>query len=186
MNLLALIGWSGTLLYLLNHAYISLAPNWKSTIYYGGNLIAALCLVLTSAVAQSWQAVVINSFWAIISVLLLANISLKNAPFTQPLFNSGIALLWLWLAAQSLFSGALDLTILGWTSAYVFSFAYLLFSAGRMAQRHYLLWNAYAALALLPQLWIDQNLPVFALEIAWACLSVYGAARRYSEIRLID
>ena len=112
MNLLALIGWSGTLLYLLNHAYISLAPNWKSTIYYGGNLIAALCLVLTSAVAQSWQAVVINSFWAIISVLLLANISLKNAPFTQPLFNSGIALLWLSLIIAALLTYAFHVAML--------------------------------------------------------------------------
>lgn len=186
MTLLSLLGWSGTLLYLINHGYISLVEKWKPSLYYGGNLIAALSLVITSVVTQSWQAVVINGFWALISILLLAKIDLKRFSIPQSWFMAGVGLLWLWLAFTSVRAAAIDLAILGWTSAYVFSLAYLLFSAGHMAPRHYLLWNGYAALALLPQLWLDQNHPVFALEIAWACLSFYGAARKYSQVHLID
>ncbi|MGH1373107.1 MAG: CBU_0592 family membrane protein [Cellvibrionaceae bacterium] len=186
MSILSLLGWFGTLLYLINHGYISLITKWKPSLYYGGNLVAALSLVITSVVAQSWQAVVINGFWALISILLLAKVDLKRFAIAQSWYMGGIALLWLWLAVISVQAAALDLTVLGWTSAYVFSLAYLLFSAGRMEPQHYLLWNGYAALALLPQLWLDQNLPVLTLEIAWACLSFYGAARKYSQIHLID
>ena len=186
MTLLALVGWSGTLLYLLNHGYISLVQKWKPSIYYGGNLIAAVSLVITSVFAASWQAVVINGFWAVISMLLLAKVDLKRFSIPPSWFMAGLVGLWLWLLVKSVSDMALDLTILGWTSAYVFSFAYLLFSAERMAPRHYLLWNGYAALSLLPQLWLDQNLPVFGLEVAWACLSFYGAARKYKQIHLID
>ena len=186
MTAVVLLGWSGTVLYLLNHAYISLQSQWRRDIYFAGNLLAASCLIISSVAAESWQAVVINGFWALISLLLLAKFNLQKLPISQKYLNGGVALFWLWLIAQLQQQGQFDFAILGWSSTLVFSVAYLLFSAERMAQRRYLLWNAYAALALLPQLWLDQNLPVFALETVWALISLYGAALKSTQVHLID
>ena len=69
------IGWFGTVLYLINHVYISLNSQYKKNIYYVGNAIAALALVLSSLVVSSMQAVIINGFWAIVSVALLITLA---------------------------------------------------------------------------------------------------------------
>jgi len=179
------IGWLGTFLYLVGHSYISFTHNWNKKVYYPLNLLAATCLIFISFYQNSWQAVVINSFWAIISILLLLGIDLKHFKFTVRQYN------WLFFAfcinfiIQSTLKLEIDLTSLGWISAFVFSAVYLLFSATKMLPRYYLLWNIFAAISLLPQLWIDQNWPVFGLEIIWVIISSYGAVRRFEQAHLL-
>lgn len=180
------LGWIGTCLYLLNHSYISIKPNWNHKIYYGGNLLAAIALVISSIVVNSWQAVIINSFWAVISLLLLLQMSPAFIPISLKHFYWSIALFVCVILYRSTTLATLDVALLGWLSAYIFSIAYLLFSIKKLLPRYYLLFNAFAALSLLPQLWLDNNMPVFTLEIIWALISLYGAFQRYSNLRLID
>ncbi len=186
MTLITAIGWLGTLFYLANHAYISLNKNWKKHIYYGGNAIAAGCLVLSSFYNQSWQAVVINSFWLVISAALLMNANLHALKFSPKLFYIIVGGMMMLFAGGLVIEQQANLALLGWVSAVVFSGCYLLFSQEKMLPRFYLCWNAFAAIALLPQLWLDANWPVFGLEIAWALISIYGAVRRFEEVHLID
>jgi hypothetical protein len=80
----------------------------------------------------------------------------------------------------------MSIQVFGWSSAFVFCSSYFLFSATRISSRAYLILNAYAALALLPLLWQKENWPVFALEVAWAGISIYGVAKSYQEVHLID
>lgn len=183
---IALIGWCGTILYLLNHAYISLNKNWRKVIYYTVNAAAAICLIISSVVNHSWQAVVINAFWAIISLSLLLNVDLAKIKFSKRLFNLVVIIMLAAFIVQFIFYNQANLTLLGWTSAFVFSACYLLFSAEKMLPRYYLCWNAFAALTLLPQLWLDQNWPVFTLEIIWAVISIYGAAKRFEQVHLLQ
>lgn len=181
-----ILGWAGTIIYLLNHGYISLVSQWRPTIYYGGNLVAATALVITSLQHHSHQAVIINSFWALLSLALLCKLPVERLPFNNRLFY----LLLIGFVAVIGFQIFSDLQqviiVLGWSSAFVFSGSYLLFSAGKMKQIHYLAFNAYAAIALLPQLWIDGNWPVFGLEIVWAIISLYGFYKRLDQVHLID
>ena len=181
-----LLGWIGTFIYLLNHGYISFKTNWKSSIYYGGNLVAALSLVVSSYVASSYQAVFINSFWAVVSVAILLNWPLKKVPANVRVFYSGLSLLVVLFAFNLIVNGTFDAMILGWSSAYVFTFGYLLFCTKKIGLMPYLLLNAYAAIVLLPQLWLDNNWPVFALEIAWAGISLVGAYKHINEPHLMD
>ncbi|MGB1261558.1 MAG: CBU_0592 family membrane protein [Cognaticolwellia sp.] len=181
-----LVGWLGTILYLVNHGYISLIAKWRKNIYYAGNAIAAICLVISSTVSHSWQAVVINSFWTIISISLLFGFDLTNVKFNKHIFRVIVAAMLIVFCGQYLLEQTFNLTLLGWISAFVFSACYLLFSADKMLPRYYLLWNAFAAVTLLPQLWLDQNWPVFALEIAWAIISIYGAIRRFEQVHLVQ
>tara|TARA_R110000868_G_scaffold39650_6_gene137845 strand:- start:882 stop:1439 length:558 start_codon:yes stop_codon:yes gene_type:complete len=182
----AILGWFGTTTYLVNHAYISLVKRHNNAIYYGANLLAASSLVISSLVSNSYQAVVINGFWALISILILAKVNLQGLPVSRRFFNLVLIMFALGLIYQALMHSFLDIRLLGWSSAFVFSASYLLFSVNKMRILSYLLCNAYAAFALLPQVWLDQNWPVFGLEICWGCISIYGAARRYNEVHLID
>lgn len=181
-----MFGWCGTLIYLVNHAYISLVPQRNNAIYYGGNFLAAILLVISSVASGSYQAVVINGFWALISIVVFANLDLKRLPVSRQFFNAVIALFAIAILYNGLVSEQLDIRLLGWSSAFVFSASYLLFSVAKIRILTYLLWNAYAAFALLPQVWLDENWPVFGLEVCWGCISIYGALRRFNQIHLID
>ncbi|MEP4890454.1 MAG: hypothetical protein ABJV04_10535 [Aliiglaciecola sp.] len=180
------LGWIGTVLYLLNHAYLSLVTNWSPRVYYAGNLIAATSLIINSVLVSSWQAVVINGFWAVISLLLLLNIPLKNTPLTFRMMAITVACMWVAALFGLFYEFELAIRILGWTSALVFGAAYLLFCAQKMSQKTYLYLNVYAALALTPQLWMDKNYPVLTLEVIWALISIHGALRQRDNTHLID
>lgn len=187
--MIVFLGWFGSILYLLNHAYISVVKNWNSKVYYAGNLIAALSLVVSSMVMASYQAVVINSFWAVISVLLLIQFDVAKLAFSKRLFYLGFVLFVgfsLWVAnTQGIYSLAFH-TYLGWSSSYVFCLSYFLFCSKKMSHIQYLVFNVYAATALLPLLWTQENWPVFTLEICWALISAYGVVARLDEVHLID
>ena len=190
--LLTYIGWAGTIIYLVNHAYISVVSNWKRLVYFGGNFCAAALLVVQSVYLQSWQAVVINGFWMIVSICLLAGMSFDKIKIEAKHYYQCCGLLLLILMFVSAYSfwasqqWSMSIQVFGWSSAFVFCSSYFLFSATRISSRAYLILNAYAALALLPLLWQKENWPVFALEVAWAGISIYGVAKSYQEVHLID
>jgi hypothetical protein len=186
MTFMVALGWLGTVTYLLNHAYISLVPQWRPSIYYGANLVAALALVATSLHSQSLQAVAINGFWALLSIALLYGLPVAKLPFSSRLFHQLLLVFAIAIGYLSSVNGAQAVIALGWSSVFVFSAAYLLFSSGKMKTRHYLAFNGYAALALMPQLWLDQNWPVFGLEVAWAAISFYGVGKHKDDVHLID
>lgn len=180
------IGWFGTLLYLINHAYISLFKQWKKRIYYAGNLIAALCLVVSSWQVASYQAVSINSFWAVVSLALLLALPVEKIPFSRSAFYSVFGLFIGLIVYQSFLQQQVNYMLLGWLSTYTFCFGYLLFSSNKLKHTNYLLLNFCAAVVLIPQLWLDNNLPVLGLEIAWAIISIYGVVKNLSHSHLID
>jgi len=185
----AILGWFGSALYLINHGYISVVKNWHPTIYYGGNLIAALSLVVSSLMMFSYQAVVINAFWALISVLLLIKVDVAKVPISKRIFNLGFVFILAWLAFSAFQHGWGSFTFhayLGWSSSYVFCLSYFLFCSKKLSHINYLLFNFYAASALLPLLWSQQNWPVFSLEICWALISAYGVFKRIEKVHLID
>ncbi|MDM7861850.1 hypothetical protein QTP81_14700 [Alteromonas sp. ASW11-36] len=185
--MISLVGWLGTLLYLANHAYISTVENWRTKLYYSGNLSAAALLVVQSYILSSWQALAINAFWMIVSASLLMGMNLTRIPMTKKSFYLAVLALLTWVALAFL-DGTLTkvFSTLGWTSTVVFCLCYLLFTAQKISQRLYLACNTYAAIALLPQLWVTENWPVFCLEVIWAGLSIWGIVKSYDNVHLID
>jgi len=182
-------GWLGSILYLINHGYISAVKRWRPSVYYGGNFIAAVALVISSLMIVSYQAVLVNLFWAVISALLLAKVDVAKVPLSKRLFLLGFTILLVWVGYIGLRSGWLSSSFhhwLGWSSTYVFCLSYFLFCSKKLGHLHYLLFNIYAATALLPILWQQQNWPVFTLEVCWAAISFYGVARKIEQVHLID
>lgn len=177
MSLLFVVGWTGTCLYLCSHSYICYKKRWSTSVYYGLNFCAAILVTLYSLNHFSWQAVAINVFWALISLVSYFSINFRAFPFSLRMFDFTI---WMFIAIIIIVYLSYPVFIyalMGWSSVFVFTAAYLLFSVGRMQAFSYFLWSAYAALAILPQLWIDKNLAVFTLEVIWAGVSLLGAMR---------
>jgi hypothetical protein len=187
--IVAILGWLGSISYLINHGYISIVKNWHPKIYYGGNLVAALSLVVSSLMILSYQAVIINCFWALISILLLMKFDVAKIPFSKRIFYLGFIIILVWSAFIGLEYG-LNTTAfhasLAWSSTYVFCLSYFLFCSKKLCHLNYLWFNIYAASALLPILWGQNNWPVFSLEVSWAIISAYGVYERIEEVHLID
>lgn len=187
--MLAILGWFGSITYLINHGYISVIKNWQPKVYYAGNLLAALSLVISSFFIFSYQAVVINGFWALISILLLIKFDITRVPISKRIFNVGFVGIIIWLlysGVQYGWGSEHFFASLGWSSSYVFCLSYFLFCSKKLSHINYLLFNVYAATVLLPLLWTQQNWPVFYLEVCWALISLYGVFKRIDEVHLID
>ena len=150
-----LLGWFGTLLYLANYAYLAFYPRWHRPVYFSANGVAALSLVVSSAAIASWQAVGINFFWAAISVWLLIGGSFRFVRVGPSVLTVGVGLCWVAALPALFWQWQLAVAIIGWSSTFAFSAAYLLFAARRLSIGPYHLWNAYAAFVLLPQLYLD-------------------------------
>ncbi|MFQ3249368.1 MAG: hypothetical protein ACI9O6_001176 [Glaciecola sp.] len=185
--LMLIVGWFGTILYLANHAYISLVKQWRPKIYFLGNLIAATSLTVQSVYLSSWQAAAINGFWMLISALLLSGVKMDSVKINAKSYFAFSGILLASVLSSFVF---IELTqfydILAWSAAYFFCSSYFLFSAKRISSRAYLAVNVYAALVLLPQLWLEANYPVFSLEVTWALVSMIGIVKSYQEVHLID
>lgn len=180
MNLTTtLVGYGGTLLYLVSHAYVSLQQDFNQRYYYAGNLVAATALVVSSTVLFSWQAVCTNLFWALVSLQRLRDLPLPANAVLNSYFRRAsrvVAGALLGVLAISVFvKPLLAIGLLAWLSVLIFSLAYLLFAAGELDKRRYLWLNFLAALIIMPQMWLDSNYPVLLLEGCWAIVSLYGA-----------
>lgn len=186
MNSCLVLGYLGTVIYLGNHTYVSLSSRYSDRLYFSGNLIAAFCVAGSSLALWSWQAVVTNLFWALVSIQRLRGGNFHSgwvkAAALRPLF--GIATVALVLAL--LLRPEAAIAVMGWISVASFVIAYVLFAADQLPKQAYLWLNAAAALLIIPQLWVDKNMPVLVLEVAWAILSVYGALMRRPHAHVVD
>ena len=169
------LGWVGTVLYLGNHAYLSFHRSHDPRVYFGLNFVAALALVISSSVISSWQAAATNLFWALVSLFAISRItfthrfSLSEFWITTPIIIGGLL-----GVAYSVLKYATGMTILGWSAGALFCAAYLLFTTGTIDRVRFLLYNIVAATSIMPVLYIHENWPVFALEIAWIAVSAFG------------
>ncbi|MEM6639828.1 MAG: hypothetical protein AAF610_07985 [Pseudomonadota bacterium] len=172
---LSVIGWVGTCLYLINHGLLSFGRIERGRTYYAVNGTAAALVTVSSVSLGSSQAVVVNGFWVVVSVLGLLQISLPLLRGTQDRH-----LFWLCAAiavgalAIAIQNPTLAIRVLGWSGTILFCGGYLLFAAGRMENGPFLMANAVAAFILLPVLVLDTNWPVVALESVWGILSTAG------------
>lgn len=179
--LVSLIGWLGTVSYLLAHFYLALTHDPRVRMYYVVNLLAALMLVFSSVVIASWQAAATNVFWALISLAIV----LRYAPqvsfkLSERWLIAPCVMLGLVGMGRSLFDFYTGMSLLGWAGTLLFGLSYLLFASGVIQRRRFLWYNMTAAYALVPILYLDDNLPVFVLELAWGSISAVGLLRHKS------
>lgn len=174
---MGILGWIGSLLYLANHAALSLVRPYPEKIYLGINLLAAMAVGIASLALASWQSVGVNAFWAVVSLQALSGQArtlafLKEKPVRMIVGGCVLA-----GCLATFFSIQLGLEILGWSSVIGFGSAYFMFANNTISRGLYFLYNGCAAVLILPVLWTDGNWPVLALECCWAALS-FGSYTR--------
>lgn len=178
------IGWLATAAYLAGHVYLVFKTGYRPQIYYSLNLTGAIGFIISSGAIASWQSVIINIFWAYISLASL------RGPFKMPDFPASR---W-WLigpacaaaGAGAVILGrdfALGAAILGWAGTVLYIAGYYLFASGAVKQWQFLVYNTIAAIILLPVYAADTNWPAFTLSAVWSVISVLGLWKVRNTIR---
>lgn len=165
---LTVIGWLGTILYLLAHVYISALKKQDDTNYYSANLIAAIFLVIFSVSTQSYYAVFVNAFWFVASAARLLRKQLITFLVPYRFFE----VLFLGIVLFGL--ATKNYLLVSWAAALVFVIAYCLLTSEKVPLYRYHIYNAFAAVTMTPQLAIDHNFPVLILEVLWFLLSSHA------------
>ncbi len=172
--IIEIVGWCGSLLYLLS--YILLAVNLieKGKGYYYLNIIAAIFVIIISLEKTTYQAVVINLLWGMISLNSLYRFFKTKAPIKLSVFRL-INILLLLIFTSVLFLNVTEgINLFGWLSVVYFISSYFYFASSYISEKEFHIWNFLAALSIIPQLYIDQNWPVIVLETFWAAFAVWG------------
>ena len=67
-----ILGWTGSILYLLAYALVSLKKTeGDSLLYQGMNIVASILLVFYSLALQAYATLGLNAVWAVIGLLTL-------------------------------------------------------------------------------------------------------------------
>lgn len=177
MPLIYIMGWCGTVIYLASYAYLALVPHCNRNLYFIANAIAGSLLTFSSLALETWQAVVINGFWVVVSILALRGRTLPLGFLNRTRLRVLVATVLGTAALLWAVSEHHAIETLGWSSACAFCGSYLLFAGRALAADEFHLFNAYAATAILPALASDQNWPVLVLEICWLGLSIIAFVR---------
>lgn len=177
------LGWVATASYLIGHIYMSLQPEFKARIYYSLNLIGAVGFIISSGVISSWQSVIINVFWALISVAALRGASkLPFFPLSRWVLLGPTFLAALISGIIMVANTVLGANILGWAGTLLYIIGYYLFASETVKKWQFLIYNTIAALILLPVYYLDGNWPAFGLSVVWSVISLFGLWAVRTEI----
>lgn len=172
--LIETLGWLGSIGILVSHSYVSVFKRDNDATYYGLNLVASLLLTIISLYKGSYFAVALNVFWMVVSGLSLAQIPLSAGVLAKRPLDAVIIALLVYLVGSALLHSQFDFVTLSWLGTITLCWAFLLLSAEKIDKFQYLFYSTFAALFLMPQLYLDNNLPMLFLEICWFFMSGYS------------
>lgn len=73
------VGWIGAVLLLAAYALLSFKKlSGDSLVFQGANVIAGICLAISSYSRENYPLVFVNSFWSVIGVVAIVNLLVKN------------------------------------------------------------------------------------------------------------
>lgn len=180
--ILEIIGWAGSILYILSYFLLSYNIIKREKLYYLLNKIAALLIIIISVYKETYQSVIVNLIWLYISYLGYINKTLTFKFFTENIMHM-ISILF--LSASFLiicfFNYFLFIEVLAWFSVFAFSSAYFLFSVKEIKEKMFHLYNFIAALSLIPKMIEFENYQVLILEILWAFFALSAYIKNNSD-----
>lgn len=169
MNFIEIIGWIGSIIYII--AYILLAYKLieKEKLYYLLNKIAASLIIIISLYKNTTQPIVINGLWLYISYLGYRKKKLKIT-FLTPLIMHFITtgMIIAAILVNFIYNFQFSFDILAWLSVFAFSSSYFLYSNDYIKENIFHLYNLTAALAIIPKMILFDNFQVVVLEVLWA------------------
>lgn len=178
----AALGWCATGVYLGAHAYLSVVQQYRRDVYLLLNVLGGVLLMVASVGMSSPHAVVINGYWAVVSLLALGGLFARMR-ITVPrgwmlaALYALIAITSLVVIAQAGKPHAVVATV-GWAGTVTYCAIYWLIATRQIARSSYLWLSIAAGLCVLPAYADDANWPSFAMNLCWIGISAYGLARR--------
>lgn len=178
--MMEVVGWSGTLLYLVAQILLSIfaLPRRKYVLL---NALAAFLVSIYSLYAWSLQPVFINVVWTALSLVGLKVMANEIAVPKQAPGNR-LSLLIMNLGAVIFFLcyGLLEMSFvlwLSWLSFWLYSATYFSFIFFRLSDFWFFLYCILSAGIIIPQLYIDSNYPVIGVQVLWIFWSTVGLFR---------
>lgn len=179
-----IIGWMGTALYLLNHAVYSVHSNYSLRKYYIFNFLAALFVTINSVYLLSYQPVVTNVYWMVVSILGFLSFEEYPRVYPKRVFYGLGAILICASVALWAYGQFTAFELMGWLSVFVYCSSYFLLVTEKFSRREYQIGSFIAAVLIIPSLFLKQNWPMVVLEVAWAALSFYSVIRTNSNRKI--
>ena len=180
--ILEIIGWMGSILYVLSYFLLSRQLIKKGKTYYLLNGLAALCVVIISIYKNTYQPVAINIIWFYISYLGYNSKSIKHTIVNASFMNI-VTILFIIVSLYSYYCcESFTYDILAWLSVFAFSSSYFLYVTDQITDKTFHFYNIIAALSILPKMIIFENYQVLLLEFFWVLLAT-SAYIRHSKIR---
>ena len=188
MDWLTLIGWTGTLTYLV--AQVLLASNrCQQGAYVTLNLYGSLATVIYSLSAHAIQPVAINSFWLLLSIL--GSMRERGVFSFRPWITSNTATAFaigvpaVMLACYpliDLYFYSLDsVQALAWVSLATYISSYALFLFFGLPKQVFLMCSVMAPGFLIPSLLYGNLWPVLVIQISWLAASLAGLSKNVHE-----
>jgi len=173
MDLLEIVGWVGSTVYILAYFLLTYKIIKKDKMYYLLNKVAAALIIIISIKKNTFQPIVINGLWLYISYLGYNNINFKlsflnkNVMHIVTFIMIGISLL-----IGLIYDRDISFEVLAWFSVFAFSISYFLFSNQEIKERTFHFYNFIAAIAIIPKMYIFGNFQVVFLEVLWAMFAL--------------
>lgn len=177
----AIIGWSGSILYLAAQILLALfsLPQRKYVII---NAFAAILVSIYSFSLFSLQPIIINISWSALSIFSLllrqsetgGNGKALNVFTAIWIILSGVIL----LITVNLNIVTNLYTLISWISVWLYLASYTLFIFFKFPLPGFLFIGLLAAILLIPQLWLDRNFPAVFIQLLWSITCMLGIIRK--------
>ncbi len=178
MNLIEVVGWLGSIVYIIAYFLLAYKIIEKDKMYYLLNNIAALLIIIISIKKSTLQPIVINGLWLYISYLgynkLHYDIKFLNKYMMHII---SFAIITSSIITYFMFDSETSFDILAWFSVFAFSSSYFLFSTQKIKEKTFHLYNLMAAVAIIPKMYLFDNFQVVILEVIWALLALQAYIR---------
>ncbi len=178
MLIIEIIGWIGSIMYLVAYFLLSNKIIEKDKLYYLLNIVAAVLVAILSTYKNTMQSVFLNLFWGYLSYFAYINKEFKFNIISVRLFNISIsALLIVSFILLLLKKQFLALDTLAWISVFVFIVSYYLLLVNKISLQSFNIYNFIAAFIIIPKMYTFENYQVAFVQAIWA----FFALKAYVE-----
>ena len=173
MNLIEIIGWIGSIIYIVAYFLLAYKIIKKDKLYYLLNKIAALLIIIVSIKKSTFQPIVINGLWLYISYLGYHKLHFEVKFLNKYMMHIiSVIIVTSSVITNFFFDSKVAFDVLAWFSVFAFSSSYFLFSMKKIHEKTFHLYNLMAAITIIPKMYIFDNYQVVILEIIWALLAL--------------
>lgn len=177
MFLIELIGWVGSIIYILSYLLIAYNLIPKGKLYYLLNKIAAILVIIISVYKNTYQPIVINTIWLYISYLGYYKKEIQVSFLNKYIMYSVSVLFFITTFFFLLIDYKLAFDILAWFSVFSFSISYFLYSMNEIKEKIFHFYNFLAAISLIPKMLLFDNYQVASLELLWGFFALMAYVR---------